>query len=299
MTFSASDAAFEGFRVVRRKPAVILWWSLIYLVFFLLLAITVGGPFVALAPQLEALPRGGEPTPAQIGAMLSLYGMIFAVALPIGIVAGAVLNTAVARSVLQPEASRFGYIRFGMDEVRVGVVSLVLALLLLAAYVICGVAIAVLVGVGVSVNGGVAVLLGVLAAVAFAAALIWIAVRLSLAVPITFAEKRIAIFDSFGLTRGWFWPLLGMAVIAVLMTILVAVLGMVIGLPFQVMGGIAFEEALQTGEMSAVIASIGPMVLLGLLLNIVVSSLQLAVLYAPFSAAYLAIRDRAKAPPAT
>lgn len=297
MTFSASDAAFEGFRVVRRKPAVILWWSLVYLVFFLVMALAVGRPFLALLPQLEALPQSGEPSPAQIGALLSLYGTIFAVALPIGVVAGAILNAAVARSVLDPQASRFGYIRLGMDEVRVGVVTLVLGLLLFAAYMIGGVLVLILGAVGAAMNTGMAILLGLIAALAVLAALIWIAIRLSLAIPITVAERRIAIFDSFGVTKGWFWPLLGMAVIAAVMTVLVALLGMIIGLPFQFMGGAAFETAMATGEVETVMAALGPMVIVGMLVNIVISSLQLAVLYTPFSAAYLGIKGRtARAP---
>ncbi len=31
MSFSATEAAFEGFRVVRRKPVVVMFWSAVYL----------------------------------------------------------------------------------------------------------------------------------------------------------------------------------------------------------------------------------------------------------------------------
>lgn len=298
MTFSASDAAFEGFRVVRRKPAVILWWSLAYLAFFLVMALAVGGPFLALMPQLEALPQSGEPSPEQFGALLSLYGTIFAIALPIGVIAGAILNAAVARSVLEPQASRFGYIRLGMDEVRVGIVTLVLGLLLFAAYIAIAVVLAVIFAITAAIGSQLSsVILAVVAFLALVAGTIWIAVRLCLAVPITVAESRIAIFDSFNMTKGWFWPLLGMAVIALAMTILVALLGMIIGLPFQFMGGAAFETAMTSGDMEAVTAAIGPMVIIGMLVNIVISSLQLAVLYTPFSAAYLGIKGRAPGAP--
>lgn len=292
MTFSASDAAFEGFRLVRRKPMVILWWSLAYLAFFLLLIATVGPSFLALMPQLEAISDVARPTPEQFGPILQTYGLIFLIAVPISIIMSAVLSTAVARAVLAPEDGRFGYMRLGMDEVRVGVVTLALGLLLLVAYVAAALLIGVLTFVGSLVNGGVAILMAIIGVLLVLAALVWIAVRLSLAVPITYAEKRIAIFDSFQTTKGRFWPLLGMAVIAVMMTILVSLLGMIIGLPFQLMGGAAFEAAIQSGETEAVIAALGPMVIVGLLLNLVLSSLQLAVLYAPFSAAYRDLKGR-------
>jgi hypothetical protein len=29
MGFSATEAAFEGFRVVRRKPTALIWWALL------------------------------------------------------------------------------------------------------------------------------------------------------------------------------------------------------------------------------------------------------------------------------
>lgn len=286
MTFSASDAAFEGFRLVRRKPSVILWWSLAYLVFFLLLIVTIGPSFLALMPQMEALSEVSRPTPEQLAPILPIYGLLLLVLLPLGLVVGAVLNAAVVRAVLSPDESRFGYIRLGMDEVRVGVVTLVLGLLLLVAYFVGALGVGLFAFVGSLVNGGVAVLLAILGVLLALAALIWAAVRLSLAVPITFAEKRIALFDSFQMTKGRFWPLFGMAVIALMMTIVVSLLGMIIGLPFQLMGGAAFEAAVQSGETEAVIAALGPMVILGLLLNLVLSSLQLAVFYAPFSAAY-------------
>lgn len=292
MTFSASDAAFEGFRVVRRKPAVILWWSLAYLVFFAVLILAIGGPFLSLMPQLTAMSQSGrEPTAADFGAIMGLYGTVIAIAMPVAIVFSAILSAAVARSVLSPEASKFGYLRVGMDEVRVGVVTLVLCLLLFVAYVVVAIVVGVLIAIGAAAgNQGLAVLLAVLGGLAGCAALIWIAVRLSLAVPITMAEKRIAIFDSYGVTRGRFWPLFGMAVIAFVMTILVALLGMIVGLPFQIMGGAAFDQAAASGEMGAVMAAVGPMVILGFVVNLVVSALQLAVLYAPFSAAYLGIK---------
>mgnify|MGYP002652092819 CR=1 FL=1 len=34
MSFSATEAAFEGFRVVRRKPVVVPFWSAVYLAMF-------------------------------------------------------------------------------------------------------------------------------------------------------------------------------------------------------------------------------------------------------------------------
>ena len=64
MTFSATDAAFEGFRVVRRKPLVLLWWAAFYLVSFALIFLVAAGPIAGLmaaAADLENMGPGATP----------------------------------------------------------------------------------------------------------------------------------------------------------------------------------------------------------------------------------------------
>ncbi|HEY5411589.1 MAG TPA: hypothetical protein VIJ94_12785, partial [Caulobacteraceae bacterium] len=56
---------------------------------------------------------------------------------------------------------------------------------------------------------------------------IFIRIRLLLAAPMTFARKRLQIFDSWGVTRGRFWPLLGVIVLAVIFALAI---GLAIGL---------------------------------------------------------------------
>ena len=142
MTFSATDAAFEGFRVVRRKPMILVWWALFYLVSFFLIFMVAAGPMagiMAAISDLEAM--GPNATPEDFQPIMAAYAAILPLVLPLGILIGAVLNAAIARSVLEPGKSAFGYLRIGMDEVRVAVVSLVLGIVTwLAAVVSFGLA---------------------------------------------------------------------------------------------------------------------------------------------------------------
>ena len=116
---------------------------------------------------------------------------------------------------------------------------------------------------------------------------VWMAVRLSLAVPVTMAEKRIAPFASFGVTKGHFWPLLGMAVIAFIMSILVSILGTIIALPITLATGGLEQLATMDGQSTAqILQAAGPGLLAWGVVNAIFSALQLAVIYAPFSAAY-------------
>lgn len=63
MAFSATDAAFEGFRVVRRHPLALVFWALFYGL-VLVAAFAVMGPnlisFVTATEQMEQ--SGATPT---------------------------------------------------------------------------------------------------------------------------------------------------------------------------------------------------------------------------------------------
>ena len=299
MSFSATDAAFEGFRLVRRNPLAILVWSLIYAV------MTIGQLFATgdmmrsmlsmteMMEGMEASPPttldGWMPLLQAYGEMMSHMAWLF----PVSLMIGAILSTAVARGVLRPETRAFGHVRLGMDEVRVFIVTIVIAILaglismivFFAAFAIGGIAIAQFEG-----WGGLVLALAILAAIAF---IIWLTVRWSLAVPITVAEKRIDIFASFALTKGRFWPLLGMALIAGVMALLVAILCSVISGPISMMMGMSMWGGAGTEDPEAIAAMFdirNPWVIASGLVNAVSSALMIGVISAPFSAAYRGIK---------
>lgn len=286
MTFSATEAAFEGFRIVRRNPLAIVFWALAYIVFFAAFFAIFGGSLASLMATTEGL-EGGQPSPQDLEALGQTYLGFMGLAAPLGLILGAVLNAAVARAVLRPEEKSFGHMRLGGDELRVLAVSVVLAIVVGAVAIVLFVVVGVAVGVTAQSNQGLAWLVGVLLGLAAIVALSWLSIRLSLAVPVTVAEKRIAPFASFALTRGKTLPILGMAIIAAIMSILVSILGTIIALPVTMTTGGLERLAAFDGQSTLQIAqAAGPAIISWGVVNAIFSALQLAVLYAPFAAAY-------------
>ena len=295
MSFSATDAAFEGFRLVRRNPVALVGWTLLYLVYTLATLFAAGGMMRSMAvwmDQVEALEAGPPPSspealvPIMESYMAAMSHMAWAI--PLSLVIGAVLMAAIARAVLTPGTGGFGYMRLGMDEVRVFVVTLVIAILyacatavaFAAAFIIGGIAIGAMEGWGALV-----MVLAVLAAIAF---MIWLGVRWSLAVPITVDQKKFAFFESFAVTKGRFWPLFGMAVIAFIMVIIVSLLAGIVTMPISMMGGMSMFGNMgeDPTEMFRNFNPTNPWIIASSVVNAFVYALTVAVLYAPFSAAY-------------
>lgn len=292
MAFSATDAAFEGFRVVRRHPMALVFWSLFYIAVMVAAFAAMGPSIISFVAATEALEQSGATaTMADFQPIFQMMGTMVVILLPLSLISSAMLYAAVARSVVRPGESSFGYLRLGMDEVRVLVVSLVLFLF----FTLIGVVLFGTIGAVAGVAGAgdmpmlwlVVVLLGIAAFLLF----VWLAVRLSLAIPITMAERRMAIFDSFGMTKGRFWPLLGMALLAFVMTIVVGLLGSLVAMPLQLLsGGMTDLAALEGADLPSILQTAWPAIAVYVVVNSVMSALQLAVLYAPFSAAYRDIK---------
>ncbi|MGZ9115123.1 MAG: hypothetical protein ACXW3K_10920 [Brevundimonas sp.] len=299
MAFSATDSAFEGFRLVRRNPLALVAWTLLYAVLTLAALFSLSGivdQLEAVTAQAEAMESVAEPSLEQVGALMAEFGGILArVAwlLPISLVAGAMLAAAVARGVLNPSGDRFGYLRLGMDEVRVLVVTFVLGLILTFAAVVAFVAVGVLAAAAKAAGGaGVAAIAGLLGFFAVTCLFIWLCVRLSLAVPITVAENRFAFFDSFNLTKGRFWPLFGMAVLAVVMVLLVELLSSIVSMPLGIISGLDSWTMNGDQDSEAVRAAFdvsNPWVIAHALVEAFVAALTVGILYAPFAAAYRGI----------
>ena len=296
MAFSATDAAFEGFRVVRRRPMALIFWSLFYAAIMVAAFAIMGPNLIGLVSATEQLEKSGTtPTLEDFAPLFQMMGVMFAVLLPLSLIASAMIYAAISRSVLRPAESAFGYLRLGMDEFRVLVVSVVLFLVFMALTILMSGIIGAVIGMTVAAEMPALWLLVVLLVLAAIAVSIWLSVRLSLAIPITMAEKRIAIFDSFAMTRGRFWPLLGMAVLAGVLSMVVGLLGSMVAMPLQMVtgGGMMGLEGLEGENLQVILQAAWPAIAVWILINAVMSALQVAVVYAPFSAAYRDMQDSA------
>lgn len=286
MAFSASDAAFEGFRVVRRHPFALVFWALLYVVLFGAVFALVGGSMVSMmaaSTRLEA--AGPAVTMDDLRPLMQSYAMMVAVLAPLGLVVGAVLGSAVSRAVLRPTENAFGYLRLGADEMRVLGVTVVIFFIMLAVMAVFGVLIGGAAGFA-SGTPSLWIVVGLLCILAFCV-YIWVAIRLSLAVPATISQRRMVIGEAFRLSKGRFWSLLGMALLAFVMSIVVSILGGIVSMPIRMMtGGIEGLEKMDGDNMMAMLQTAWPAIAAWVVIQSIISALQLAVLYAPFSAAY-------------
>lgn len=286
MTFSATEAAFEGFRVVRRNPLAIVFWALAYLFCFGVTFALFGGSIATLMATVESL-ESSQPSPQELIALMQSAVGLMVLALPLSLIFSVMLNAAIARSVLRPEEKAFGYMRLGGDELRVLAVSLIIGMVFFVAFVVLFSVVSLLAGVAAQINAGAGVLVGVLFGLGALALIVWLSIRLSLAVPLTVAEKRIAPFASFALTKGQSLPILGMAIIAFIMSLLVSLLATIIALPIPMASSGLEKLATLDGQSTLqILQTAGAGLLVWGVVNAIFSALQLAVLYAPFAAAY-------------
>lgn len=299
MSFSATDAALEGFRLARRNPMAILLWIVVCAVSSIGQMFAAGGmmqSMVSMTEMMEGMQASPPTTLEGWTPFLNAYGEMMSGAawmLPVSLVITSVLTAAVARAVLRPQEKAFGYLRLGMDEVRVFIVTLVISIL---AAVFCSVVfVGALVAGVIAIRamggwGGLVLAATTLGAIAF---IVWLLVRWSLAVPITVAEKRFAIFDSFAVTKGRFWPLLGMGLIALVMAILVMILCSFVSMPLGMMLGMDMWGSMDgpsAEHLMKMFDVTNPLVIASAVVDAVATVLMLGVIHAPFSAAYKGIK---------
>jgi len=284
--------------LARRAPMAIFLWVLFYALVTVVVLAVAGGAMANFMQVAQNLETGGEPTDAEIMAFMSAYFSFIGLILPVGLILGSVSQAAVNRAIVRPAESAFGYLRLGMDEVRVLVVQLALVIILGLGFGLLAGAVFGALGAAIGMAGeGMAPILSLVmlaALIAFACLVVWVAVRLSLAIPITVAERRIAIFDSWGMTRGHFWSLLGMTLLAFVMCIVVQTLLSIILMPIVYFAAGGFENlaALQTMEPMEIVRAMAPVAIVILIFSAIISALQAAILYTPFAAAYLGLSGR-------
>jgi hypothetical protein len=207
----------------------------------------------------------------------------------------AVLSAAVFRAVLEENNSGFGYLRLGVQELWLVVVTVafwILLVLVMLLAMIPVIAAAAAIGAAGDHNapaagagglGMVALCLGILVL------MVWLCLRLSMALPMTFARRQFMLFESWALTRGHAWGLFGVA-LALVAIILLAEL-VIGGVIFAVVGGtglahMADFQALARRSPAELIAAISPWVLgFGVVLSLAGAAIY-AIMLAPWAEIY-------------
>jgi hypothetical protein len=226
--FSATEAAFEGFRVARERPWAIVAWAGVAFVF--LAGDVILRSFLIDTSAIQASSQAlvaGETPGQQLIRMVAATVPYFAAAVPISLVFYGILFAAAYRVVLEPKSSING-LRLGIQELRQVLVILISGLLIFVAYTGAGFLCALAYVLMLPFSKPLAAVIGALSVVVSYALLIVAPIRLSLAGPHTFVEHRLRPFASWRMSHGHFWPMLGAYVFATVFAVVVVLLGMAI-----------------------------------------------------------------------
>lgn len=303
---SSTDMAFEGIRLARERPMAILTWAALIFVMTLLGAAALIGIAGEAMGELSELQGETQPDPAEALRLLGSILPAMLVFLPLVLVLYGVLYAAVNRAVLRPEAARGAPLKLGGEELRQGLVILLLSLVLLFAYVVLAVVVALVAAAAGSANpaaGGLLAFVGIGLALVL---MLFLAVRLSLASPLTFDEGRVRVLQSWHLTRGRFWPLFGGYVLAAALALVIYLLALVVfvAVAAVVGGGLEAIGDIFNPDMSSLGAYFTPATLAYTAFSSLLSALMIAITVGAAAEAYRQIRGNGggtgagEAPPA-
>jgi hypothetical protein len=295
--FSASDAAFSGFRLVRENLRSVSVWMLIMTVTSIISSIVMihffGKEMNAFSAAIPA--PGAEPDLEKM--QQALEGMMPALlfSLPYTTLIYGVLYAGVNRLVQRPHDKGFAHLRLGMDEVRQAAVWALYSLVLFTIFVFGNTLSRVL----LTIAGPGGALLALLVLIASISCAIYLAVRLSVAMAATFAEGRIVFLKSMPLTKGHFWPMLGAYFLAVVMCVIVFLLLMAVvsGVAAIISGSLETSAKLIQADTTSLKVLLSPMGMAQSLLSGVWSVLTNLILFTPIPTIYMALKGGGEAQP--
>jgi hypothetical protein len=297
---SIGRALGSGFGLIRRRPVSVFVWGLILVLLIQAPALVVVSRIWADMLGVIALGRTAAPQ-AILGLQSSLQGrmaIVQALLLPTFLIR-MVIVAAVYRAVLEPKSSAFAYLRFGAREGWMSLLAICMSVV--APYVIVFALIFIGAVIAAAFQLQMAWRLGAWAVAAILTALlVWALLRLSLAAPLTFAERKFRLFESWAVTRGQALRLLvlSLAVFLIIVALEVLLFGGVAAVVW--FSGVAHSIGpgsirnwllqLQTGQG---IADVAPWLGAGAIVEAAVGGALTAIATAPFASAFRDLRPPA------
>ena len=212
-----------------------------------------------------------------------MYLAIFALLIVYTVVIAAAL-----RSMLDPAASRFAYLRIGMTELMLFFSAVVFYVIVFVAELVIGLPIVIaVVALGVGKATMAAILVGVVGFIGFLIAVVYLHLRLSMAWPMIVETGKFRLFESWAITRGRVWPIF--LTLLSIYGIVLAVYLLVFGV-FAVTAGGMIGTPASVADFPSIIARLTPLFFVGVLISIPVSGGFLAVYTAPWANLYLQFR---------
>ena len=205
-SFSVSAAVGAGFQLIGRKPLSVFVWGLFAVVVGVLPVLgvmgTSMGPMFDLMRETQLHPQT-SPDPTAFTHVYSHMMFVNPLLQLLSMVVRTMLAAAVFRAVLEPKNSGFAYLRIGMQEIWILLVTLVEIILFMIGFVFV---VLVAVAIGAILHQTLATSVAIIASVVLGLAVfvgsIWVLLRLSMALPMSFEDRQFRLFESWAFTRG-------------------------------------------------------------------------------------------------
>lgn len=229
-TFSGSRALGAGLGLIARHPLAVLVWVVVYL---LLVLGPQGLMMWLMIPDVIAMSKAGEamqPDDPHLLALTARMTSFQLLQMGAGIIWYAVISGAVFRAMLEPQESRFAFLRLGIQEfwlavgfVMIGIAAAIAIFVAMMPAIIVG-AIASVAGQTGAPAAGVMLIMFLLFGV-----LLWGWSRFCLGLPMSFATRQFRLFESWDLTRGQSAKIIGVGIaLSVLVFIAEIVLSVIV-----------------------------------------------------------------------
>lgn len=301
--FSFAQAMGAGFKILARRPLAALVWAVVYL-------LLVAGPGLAasawMLPQTiavlrEAAPHAqnalsgpAAPVPEQALALRSNLIVLELLLWLMQLVVHSVLMGAIFRAVLSPDEKRWAFLRLSRQELWLGLTNLVFTVVavIMMLTLFIPLRIGLNVGMAAARSGHVPgpASLPMLLVIAFVglAVIVWLLLRLCLALPMAFATRRFALYESWGLTRGHVLKIF--AVVLVLAVIIWVFEFVTLGaggtyMVHQLLGGSNAPQTVK-GSLSTVLQHLAPAFIGAVVLGAPVAMIVYTLVMAPIASIY-------------
>lgn len=301
---SIGAAISSGFGLVGRRPVSVLIWGLpavvLAAVAFWLLA-----PFYAamIAAAISQAQSGAAGPPPGFGALAPRAMMTSSLVWLLDLVqifAGSIVYCAVFRAILHPDKPGFAYLRVGLPELMLALLTFAGAIVALAAMFVLFIPVGLILGVAASTgnNGaaaGAAILLPILM-LAMLVALVIVGLRFVFVGPMMVDDGKFHFMESWTLTKGHVGALflIGLGLVAVMIGFEMIIAALMLGLGaagfFGVVGGVGGLPAFLKLAPSAMIMRLAPLLGVYLVALIPIQGCLLAIFGAPWARAYRDLR---------
>lgn len=287
-----TEAAFAGFGILRRKPWAPLVWSLLYAGILGVMVIYLGGAFIQALGKLITLRGAGHAPPLDL--VLGLLGSIlggYLLMLVVFWVLGAVINMAVVRAVMTPQASAFAYLRLGRAELWLMLANFILFIVYTMASTAMAIPVALVEAVALTTARDIAPFITWPFQLVSWAVTIWLGLRFCMVAPMIFADGKFRLFESWSFTRGRVGRLFQVGLIMLLATtgvyLALTAIGLAVGIPmFAQVANAITAKAFLSQTPAQVWRQVEPFVVLYIVLIWIGSTVLFPLFFAPWPDVY-------------